>query len=83
MFGDGIKILALVPLRERYHPLYFVSRAQTMIKIQADIINTSKGQVRTGLAVESSTRSPAGVGYLVNSNFWLAQGVGERGRALG
>lgn len=39
-----IKILALVPPREVCQPVYFVSRAQTVIKIRSDIINTRKGQ---------------------------------------
>lgn len=47
-FGDRIKILALVPPREKCQPVYFVSRAQTVIKIQSDIINTRKGQDGAG-----------------------------------
>lgn len=44
VFGDRMKILALVPPREKCQPVYFVSRAQTVIKIQSDIINARKGQ---------------------------------------
>ena len=48
MLGDRIKILTLVPPREVCQPVYFVSRAQTVIEIQSDIINTRKGQGQAG-----------------------------------
>ena len=46
-----IKILALVPLREVCQPVYFVSRAQTVIKIRSDIINTINGQGWAGYGI--------------------------------
>lgn len=72
VFADRIKILALVPPKEKYQPLYFVSRAQTMIKIQPDITNTRKGQDWAGRRAEH--RLPSWGWYLVNSNFELAEG---------
>lgn len=61
VFGDRIKILALVPSREKCQPVYFVSRAQTAIRIQSDIINTRKGQGWAGHGIEH-TQPGAGVG---------------------
>jgi hypothetical protein len=40
----GLKSWHLCLPREKCQPVYFVSRAQTVIKIQSDIINTRKGQ---------------------------------------
>lgn len=67
--GDRIKILALVPPGEKCQPVYSVSRAQTMIRIQSDIINARKGQ--DGACRGMACPQPSGGWHLVNSNFSL------------
>lgn len=74
MSGDRIKILALVPPGETCQPVYFVSRAQTMIKIQSDIVNTRKGQDGDGRGIRRT--QPSWGWHLVNSNFLLPHNAG-------
>ena len=68
VFGDRIRILALRPPREKCQPVYFVSRAQTVIKIQSNIINTRKGQDWAGCGIEHT--QPSWGWHLVNSKLW-------------
>lgn len=65
MFGDRIRILAVMHPREECQPVYFVSRAQTVIKIQSDIINTRKGQAWAACGIERT--QPSRAWRLVNS----------------
>lgn len=52
VFGDRLRVLARMPPRETCQPVYFVSRAQTVIRSQFDIINTRKGQHWAGCGTE-------------------------------
>lgn len=80
VFGDRIKILALVPPREKGQPVYFVSRTQTVIKIQSDIINTRKGQGWAGHRIEHT--QPSRGWHLVNSKLFTGKqhGAGNLAR---
>ena len=71
-----IKILALVPPREVCQPLYFMSRAQTVIKIRSDIINTRKGQGWAGYGIRRT--QPHWGWPWVSSDFqWGAGGLSQ------
>lgn len=60
-------------------PVYFVSRAQTVIKIQSDIINTRKGQDCAGCGIKHT--QPCWGWHPVNSK--LSAGTQCRGKRVG